>query len=861
MIHDDNTSHHPSTIITPERSNLKVKYVLLAHVSGDQDRLSAIRATWFKSVSDDLGLMFIAGERCGTASSDPIIINSPAVASGAAFDTTKQAFANALGTFPFAEIIAKFDDDSYVYTRELIRRIVSQNQGNNDTGQYWGYPMQYNSNLQYASGGAGYVLNRRAAQDLSRCSPPADTSGIEDVSVGHCMLQVGVGLEDLIGLHPHHPYQMIRWDKTGHPHDRVHRREPVEGYMNPLSYHYMLPGEMLKMHDNIYLHGFPLKRSVPTIPKIMHQFWEGGDERKPHFLLQKCKEVHSDWEHIVWDDSLIRSRFPSGENPTCARLDYQKGGDLANMDFYMKAQEKNLLSDIARYEFLMFFGGLYVDADTECFRPVDALLEDMLSGGVQGLGFLEKDLEYHGGLLASGVIGTFPFSPLSVVLVSELQYVDWSQKAWISAGPMYFTGIVKRFKNSVAKSSLPAFWDVEIGDSIHVYPYHHSDKRPPNLYQELLLNGAVMDQKWGTTHMSYKHDNWKQAHSRVVDGLTDETLDIIARYMLDIHEIGLSTLAKTRPRWVIAGIDPSLPVQNLSCAIKHIISTWTFAMATGRVLLFDFQNQDLQGGRSQFSLTDAIHQFGLDSNALPQTVVREDQADFRENLRHSDLDTIYTASIIRIDQGETCDHVWGALTVSNELYKDYVFHNMSFKQVFMMLSKYLFQNNHNNNDYYNIDDDNDGSYVLPPTIDGPLKSKNKSMAFVYLTMKASEAYIVDLQRSIFDLNHNLKNKQTNSFISFIEDSIKAGFQLGGNENLKNTDYHHNHPVVLMVDDAAKWRYLQFVVEARIHVVQLGKEEYARILLEKASGKKRWTHSSLARFNHVIPLDLRKVREV
>jgi hypothetical protein len=128
------------------------------HVSVDHDSLRAIRETWFESNSDDLGLLLIAGERCGTASHHDPIMNSPAVTDEAAFDTTKRAFASALRSFPFAEIIAKFDDDTYVQTRELIRRI-SHSQGN-DTGQYWGYPMRYNSKWEYASGCAGYALNR-----------------------------------------------------------------------------------------------------------------------------------------------------------------------------------------------------------------------------------------------------------------------------------------------------------------------------------------------------------------------------------------------------------------------------------------------------------------------------------------------------------------------------------------------------------------------------------------------------------------------------------------------------------------------------------------------------------------------------
>jgi hypothetical protein len=323
------------------------RYVLMAHMSGKEGRAESIHWTWFKTRSSDLGLMYIAGERAeGVRNKE--FLNSPASARSA-FDTTRNAFALALRSYPFAQVFAKFDDDSYVYTRELIRKIGMDVNSTADVARYWGYPMVFESGFQFGSGGAGYVLNRRAAKILQECSVPGEFAAYEDASVGFCMFAAGIPLTDLVGLHPHHPYQMIRWDKYGHPSDRIHRREPLEGYMNPLSYHYMLPREMVMMHDDIHLHGFPLMRSNPSIPKRIHQFWEGGTDRKPMFWLQKCKEVHADWEYTLWDNEMIKRRFPSGDS-VVGVLNYDgESGRPANDDFYARSTEKNEWSDIMRY--------------------------------------------------------------------------------------------------------------------------------------------------------------------------------------------------------------------------------------------------------------------------------------------------------------------------------------------------------------------------------------------------------------------------------------------------------------------------------------------------------------------------------
>ena len=662
MMHTKNKPSAPMPSIraaTPQPvGQWNVEWVLLLHVSGDAERYSAVQQTWFRALSEDVGLVHMGRERLQPTQQQGL--NSP-MGHGSAFHNTRQAFALALQAFPFAQYIAKFDDDAYVYTRELFRAVRADDQ--NGTHQYWGYPILLDGHT-FGSGGAGYVLSRSAAQKLTQCESPIP---YEDAGVGDCLRRYGIRLRHLVGLHPHHPFQMLRWDKTGHPSDRVpmERAEVMQGYMAPLSYHYMPPPQMLSMHDDIHLHGAPLRRSR-AVPHVMHQFWE-GEHGRPERLLYRCKAAHRGWQHIVWDNALIKQRFPSGENYVGMLPTDGVNGQLVNQDFYDRAVEKNLLSDIARYEVLMLYGGVYVDADSECLRSVDQLLHDRLAVA-QGVGFLEKDWQYLDGLVASGVIATFPFSPLTITLIALLRDTNWGEPPWISAGPMHFTKTLKRFQHKG-----PAYWEVLILDSILVYPYHYSTsaQRPADPTLVLVEKGALMDQRWGTTHGSYSSTDgglWKEVQAR------EEALGEggwLQSYARDVHSVGLSALALLRPRWVVAEVDPdATPCQHKA----HLASALALALATGRVLLSDWQDLPLN-----YSYAAATALFGQPERALMGVMPEE--------LRCADLDVAHSAPVLVVRRSDW----WaGPLVTQNRLYRDYVFANRSEEAIHAELVGFLF---------------------------------------------------------------------------------------------------------------------------------------------------------------------------
>jgi inositol phosphorylceramide mannosyltransferase catalytic subunit len=92
----------------------------------------------------------------------------------------------------------------------------------------------------------------------------------------------------------------------------------------------------------------------PLIPKIIHHIWLGSKIPScfQHYI-QSWKKHHPSWEHKLWTDTEVASL------------------GLRNQKLFDEAKNYGEKADIARYEILNRYGGLYVDIDIECLRPFD----------------------------------------------------------------------------------------------------------------------------------------------------------------------------------------------------------------------------------------------------------------------------------------------------------------------------------------------------------------------------------------------------------------------------------------------------------------------------------------------------------
>jgi hypothetical protein len=86
----------------------------------------------------------------------------------------------------------------------------------------------------------------------------------------------------------------------------------------------------------------------------MHQIWIGGELPQTYRRWrERWIELHPHWEHHLWTDREI------------AELDF------GTRDLFESTDHIGKKADILRAELLHRFGGLYVDTDYQCYRPLD----------------------------------------------------------------------------------------------------------------------------------------------------------------------------------------------------------------------------------------------------------------------------------------------------------------------------------------------------------------------------------------------------------------------------------------------------------------------------------------------------------
>lgn len=176
--------------------------------------------------------------------------------------------------------------------------------------------------------------------------------------------------------------------------------------------------ELCRSLFNRYNPSLLLPRKSPTIPKIIHQIWVGGNP--PEELLayaQTVQKLHEDrgWQYKLWRDDDVKQI------------------QLFNQDLYDQTQNFGIKADLLRFELLYRYGGVYLDMDCECIKPLDELhYRYDLYVGLQPLD--AKVLQ-----LGIGVIGAKPAHPLIARYIKTVRE-NWHRKGPImKSGPIPFT--------------------------------------------------------------------------------------------------------------------------------------------------------------------------------------------------------------------------------------------------------------------------------------------------------------------------------------------------------------------------------------------------------------------------------------
>lgn len=181
--------------------------------------------------------------------------------------------------------------------------------------------------------------------------------------------------------------------------------------------------------------------NVEIIPKIIHQIWIGSKvpEKYDKWRLSWLK-FNPDFKYILWDEEKIL-----------------KTG-LLNEKKFLQAKNPAIKSDIARYELLYKYGGIYVDTDFEAIKPIDKKLfaQPFVAGNLFEYapeianGFIMSEPKYR---LLKLLIDRIPIYKENMSPIEILNY----------SGPIYLTKLV--FENRELLK------DMVILPSQYLYPW------------------------------------------------------------------------------------------------------------------------------------------------------------------------------------------------------------------------------------------------------------------------------------------------------------------------------------------------------------------------------------------------------
>jgi inositol phosphorylceramide mannosyltransferase catalytic subunit len=182
----------------------------------------------------------------------------------------------------------------------------------------------------------------------------------------------------------------------------------------------------------------PRLRRLPRrmrIPRVLHQVWVGSkpmpDEHREFVIGWQRR--HPDWQHRLWTDA-----------------------DLPELDIspelVQRAVTPSELSDLVRYTVVARHGGVYIDTDVECLRPIDPVVR-----GLDAFAGCSKP-----GIVATGVFGAIPGHP-AIARAAELarRFVG-ARYPETTAGPILLTHVVWDFPDfTIYPPELftPYLWD------------------------------------------------------------------------------------------------------------------------------------------------------------------------------------------------------------------------------------------------------------------------------------------------------------------------------------------------------------------------------------------------------------------
>ena len=198
------------------------------------------------------------------------------------------------------------------------------------------------------------------------------------------------------------------------------------------------------------------------IPPIVHQIWLGPDPLPEEFRRygESWLRHNPGWELRLWTEDTLPA-------------------DLSRREVYERLRQPAERSDILRLELLERHGGVYVDTDFECLRPLAPLLE--------GVEFFCAYLKP--GRVNNAIVGATPGHELLRRAIREVRPVEWHGKVdKHGTGPFFLDALVKQYPDAVTIFDAELFYPRTPESRRNAVAVHHSArswKPPEDLFKDV----------------------------------------------------------------------------------------------------------------------------------------------------------------------------------------------------------------------------------------------------------------------------------------------------------------------------------------------------------------------------------------
>ena len=198
------------------------------------------------------------------------------------------------------------------------------------------------------------------------------------------------------------------------------------------------------------------------IPKTLHFIWIGDEKKIPFKCINTWVEKNPGYTTKIWGNNAVQST--NWKN-------YRQLHDmLIKKDFAGAA-------DVMRYEILFNEGGIYIDADSVCLKPLEDWLLDC-----NAFAIWEQEL-VRNNLIANGFLGSVPGGEAMKLCIEEVATKDCTENklAWMITGPLMMSDVF--FKKHA---------DLTVYPSHFFLPKHHTG------YESKVTGHRFADHIWGS---------------------------------------------------------------------------------------------------------------------------------------------------------------------------------------------------------------------------------------------------------------------------------------------------------------------------------------------------------------------------